>query len=215
MSPKKKSLIEIDDLTRPDHPNITPDDRCFFLHDYTSGQGYSYSATNNLILNFKKEPDKKGTSQWKYKLRAIREIASMFREAIPHESLMESTLVPVPPSKEKGDPRYDSRMSDVLAELKGPYDFDVRELLVQCESTLGSHESRYRPSIEELIDNYVIDDRVAQAPPRKRILLFDDVLTAGNHFKAAQEVIREEYPDIPIFGIFIARRVFLEEDSQF
>jgi len=68
----------------------------------------------------------------------------MFREAIPHESLMESTLVPVPPSKEKGDPRYDSRMSDVLAELKGPYDFDVRELLVQCESTLGSHESRYQ-----------------------------------------------------------------------
>ena len=52
-------FTEIDELTRPDHSWLTDDDRCYFLGEYTARQGYSYSPTNNLILNFKKEMDRR------------------------------------------------------------------------------------------------------------------------------------------------------------
>jgi hypothetical protein len=40
-------------------------------------------------------------------------------------------------------------------------------------------------------------------------MLFDDVLTAGSHFKAYKEVIEAGFPDRDIFGVFIARRIQL------
>ena len=59
-------LCEIDDLLRSDHLYLTENDRCFFFREYTAYEDYDYSETNSLIKNFKKELDKKGTSQWKY-----------------------------------------------------------------------------------------------------------------------------------------------------
>ena len=57
-------FTEIDELTRPYHYWLTDDDRCYFLGEYTAGRGYSYSQTNQLILNFKKSLDRQGKPEW-------------------------------------------------------------------------------------------------------------------------------------------------------
>ncbi len=64
-------LSEIDDLSRPEHHFLEPGDRCFFLWEYTPNRGYKFSEANNLILNFKKSPERQGRPEWRYKEQAM------------------------------------------------------------------------------------------------------------------------------------------------
>jgi len=47
-------LTKIDELTRADHTYLNDRDECLFFGDYSARKGFAHSATNNLILNFKK-----------------------------------------------------------------------------------------------------------------------------------------------------------------
>jgi len=199
-------FTKIDDLTRRDHWHLAPEDRCFFLGEYTARAGYAFSETNNIILNFKKSLEKRGLPEWRYKGEAIRKVAGMFRASLPEEWLTTVTLVPIPPLKAKGDPLHDDRMLRMLQMLGDELDIDIRELVLQRESTAAVHESEDRPSPEELVRNYYIDESIAEPTP-KAVALFDDLITAGAHFKAAQTMIETRYPGVPTAGIFIARRV--------
>lgn len=205
-------LCEVDDLLRSDHLYLTEDDRCFFFREYTAYKGYDYSETNSLIKNFKKELDKEGTSQWKYKGKAINKIAEEFRESLKAEWFEKYTLVPIPPSKSKKDPLYDDRMVQVLKIFGQGLNLDIRELILQRESTPPFHQITPRPPWEYLVDNYYIDENIANPEPKK-VILFDDLLTEGAHFKAAQNVLEKRYPGITTRGIFIARRVYADAEK--
>jgi hypothetical protein len=80
-------------------------------------------------------------------------------------------------------------------------------------STAAAHEagSGERPSVEDLLAIYEIDETLAQPAPTA-IGIFDDVLTAGTHYRAMEITLRNCFPGVPIFGIFIARRVFPTSD---
>jgi hypothetical protein len=56
------------------------------------------------------------------------------------------------------------------------------------------------------MDNYYVDETCADPAPTF-IWIFDDVLTAGNHYKAMQAVLQTRYPGIRTVGFFVARRV--------
>lgn len=88
---------------------------------------------------------------------------------------------------------------------------DVRKLVVQTQSTDAAHESDHRPSVEELLALYEIDE-VLTAPPPTRIAIIDDVLTAGTHYRAMHIKLAERFPGVPLVGMFIARRVFPQID---
>ena len=87
-------------------------------------------------------------------------------------------------------------------------ELDVRELILQRENIEPFHQNkggrRLRPS--ELADNYYLNED-SKYPYPSVIGLFDDVLTTGSHFKAAKLILGAAFPDIPIKGFFIARRV--------
>ena len=80
-------LSEIDNLSRFDHKYLTPNDRCFFFGEYTPRLGYEGSKINDLILNFKKPPDRKNKPRWKYKEEAIERIAEAFKRSLEVERL--------------------------------------------------------------------------------------------------------------------------------
>lgn len=75
-------FTEVDELTRPDHFWLTDEDRCYFLGECAARQGYAYSPTNDLILNFKKPADRRGRTEWRYKERTFRRAATAFRSAL-------------------------------------------------------------------------------------------------------------------------------------
>lgn len=196
-------LRKLDEQSRSDHYRLSPDDDCLYLYEYTSGKNYSFSATNSLISNLKKKPNTPG---YQYKLRDIGVAARAFAAAISPAWLQGATLVPVPPSKAKGDSGYDDRMLKVCRQITTSV-LDVRELVLQQNSLPAAHESDQRPSVEDLLREYHIDERSVDPPPRW-IGVFDDVLTAGTHFVAMKRILAARFPATRIQGFFIARRVF-------
>lgn len=198
------NLTAIDTLTRPDHSYLTDGDNCFFLGEYTARKGYSHSDTNSLIFNIKKPMDRRGTPEWRWKDRAIARAALAFQNAIPSEWIRDCAFVPIPPSKAKCDPLYDDRIKQVLERI-GPQ-LDVRELVVQAQSTAAAHESDARPGPMDIRNRYQINPILCDPEPQT-LVLCDDVLTTGAHFKAAQWLLNERFPNASCVGIFIARRV--------
>jgi hypothetical protein len=207
-------LSKIDDLTRPDHTFIEAEDECLYLGEYTARKGYQFSATNNLIFNLKKPMDRRGQPGWHYKRRAVETAGRQMREALDALNpkwLSIATLVPLPPSKIKSDPMYDDRLMQMLQVLGAGLQLDIREMITQRESIEAAHSTEVRPRVDELCDNYLIDESLVDPQPRV-IGLIDDVLTTGSHFKAAQLLLRRRFPAIKIYGIFVARRVPDPED---
>ena len=200
-------LTKIDELMLPDHYYLDEEDVCYFLGEYTAGVGYAYSATNSLISNFKKSMERRGRAGWSYKAEAIQQVATAFRTALGENALIGTTFVPIPPSKAKNDPLYDDRMTQALRAMRPSPPLDVREIIVQQLSMEAAHvrEDR-RPPPQEISDGYGLDQRLFNPSPTC-ILIVDDVLTTGSHFRAAKMVLAKQFPATPIIGLFIARRV--------
>jgi hypothetical protein len=198
-------LTKIDDLTRPDHTFLVPEDECYYLGEYTARRGFAFSTTNNLINNLRKPMDRRGRPEWRYKESAMLTCGRMLREALNEEWLAVATLVPVPSSKLKDDPEYDDRMMRILRELSGERKLDIREIAIMTKNVPQSHLTEERVSLIELIESMAIDESRAEPPPAT-IGIFDDVLTTGRHFKAVQSILRDRYPETSIVGVFVARR---------
>ncbi|WGL99177.1 hypothetical protein QE177_04660 [Arsenophonus sp. aPb] len=198
-------LQKIDELTLNSHFHLAEDDICLYFGEYTAEKGFAFSDTNNLILNLKKDVLRKDKPEYKYKQMAIKKVANFLSKY--HDYLLKCTFVPVPPSRCKSDERYDDRLINILNECKkiNPT-VDFRELITQRETLIASHNSSSRPSYEELANNYEFHGYLANNI-RSTIIIFDDVLTAGSHYKAMKTVIKQHIPDVQIIGLFIARTV--------
>jgi hypothetical protein len=205
-----KNFTLIDDNTRHDHYHLTSADYCAYYGEYTARRGFSHSGTNQLIWDLKVAIDK--NNQLQYKRRGIASMASVLIKTIPNPENI--VFVPVPPSKAKTDPLYDDRMVEILRQYQAAVPIvDYRELLVQKTTTRASHESDDRLSPDELAALYSIDESLVH-DMRSSIVIFDDMLTTGSHFKAMQSVLSQRFPQIRIGGLFVARRVFWAEDPE-
>lgn len=197
----------IDELSRGDHYHLTPEDQCYYWGEYTARQPYSFSETNNLIINFKKSPLKRNRPQeWRHKERAIERAAAIFSSVFTPEAFRQATFVPVPPSKARDHVEYDDRMVRLLQLIGHGRAADIRELVVQTQTIEAAHDAAIRPRPDDLVAVYAIDETIAEPPPQM-VFVFDDVLTTGSHFKAMQRVLQHQYPGVPVVGFFIARRV--------
>jgi hypothetical protein len=207
--PVRLSKVDALILANQDHYYLNADDQCYFIGEYTARRGFKFSETNNLIYNLKKSPQFRGTNQWYWKERAIAQAGATLRMVLTGTNegwLRQTVLVPVPPSKIAEDPLYDDRILRVLRVLGQGLNLDIRELVLQRENMLAAHEREDRPSPEEIAQNYYINEERREPAPAS-IGVFDDLLTSGSHFKAMQAVLRRQFPDVPITGIFVARRV--------
>jgi hypothetical protein len=199
-----RRLTKIDELTRGDHTYLAPEDICFYLGEYSARKGFAHSATNSLIINLKKPMRLRGSAQWRWKEKAVQDAADALKHALSGTDLNGITFVPIPPSKAKTDPAYDDRMCRVLAQLGAG--LDIRELVTLKASMMAAHESEDRLRPDELAQHLALDETVCQPPP-SRIVIFDDVLTTGCHFRAVRSVLHQRFPEAKFLGIFLARRV--------
>jgi hypothetical protein len=203
-----QKLTKIDESIIGDHAKLTADDECYFWREYTSGRDYRFGPANDLISNLKKKRSQSSSGAIWHKDRVIRECSIFFSRAVNMKWLEEATLVPVPGSKTKEHPDFDDRMSRICRGIRPQPALDVRELVIQSESTDAAHEAsdKPRPTVEELLRIYRIDESLAVKPTA--IAIFDDVLTAGVHYRAMHTILSKRFPRVPIVGFFVARRIF-------
>lgn len=208
-------LSRIDLSNIGEHYFLEPDDKCYYLSEYTSNMGYQGSPSNQWILNLKKDIEKKNKPQeYRYKTEAIKLYGDCLAALFNRAEVEELAFVPVPPSQTKSSPNYDDRLLRVLDVFKNAIAHNalVTELIEQKESYDAAHKVQNpRPPIEKLVMNYTFNQdeamRLTSDPQRRTLVVFDDVLTAGCHFKAMQRVLRQHLPNYDIVGLFIARTV--------
>jgi predicted amidophosphoribosyltransferase len=180
-------------------------DRALSGAAYTARAGFAAGPTNNLIHNFKKGVARRGRPEWRHKERCISEAAAAFRAAINPQFLTRATLVPVPPSKGRDDPRYDDRLVRMLQQMADCARLDMRELLQQRGTREAAAHDGIRPGPDELAALYQVDETVARPAPTL-IAIFDDLLVTGASFVAARRVLTARFPNCNVFGFFLARR---------
>lgn len=199
----------IDESSFHQHPYLKKDDKCYCWGTYTPRVGFNYSQMNQLIANLKKGIDRKRCRDYPYKEEAIKTIAHWVAALIPMEKF---TFVPIPPSHCKSDPLYDDRMVLILKYAKFlNNELDFCEIVEQKTTMQASHCNENRSHPGQLVENYKVD-KEALNNARSTIIIFDDVLTAGSHFKAMKEVILQHRSDVKIIGLFVAR-VQRQEES--
>lgn len=201
-------LFKVDVNLIPNHNELEENDVCYYLIDYTPNLGFQGSQNNDDIINFKKCPTLKDQDQYKYKIRSISKFASYITEAFKnHPGVMNShSWIPIPPSKAIGDPKYDDRMVKLLNEVPILEKHNIIELIYTIHSHNSSHTSNQRHSKSQLKKFFSIDQSLLDNC-KKDIVLIDDVLTNGTHFKACCELIINFIPDARIKGLFLARRI--------
>jgi hypothetical protein len=199
-------LVRIDELLLDQHGSLSPEDECYYLFEYTAHKRTNYSRGNRLIINCKKPMDRRGKPEWGYKQNAIREIARELGPCLPAVvDFARATVIPVPPSKIRAHPAYDDRVLQILQNAC-PQGSDIRELLACREDREAAHESDHnRPSVAEIQANYYLNPSV-DAVVREKVIIFDDMITAGSHYKACRNFIESRFPGRTITGVFAARR---------
>ena len=199
-------VIRIDESLRQDHSYLAIDDECFCLGEYQPRGGFNASPVNNLISNYKKPVTKRGLPEYDHKERAILRVASLVRGVINANAIKTCTVVPVPPSKAKTDPLYDDRLTRSLRAVDP--NLDVREILVIKQSMRAHHEFQEwekRPTPTELYAMLAIDESSLQTEVKSTLVLFDDLITNGTHFRACKKLLNERLPDRAVVGLFIGR----------
>ena len=200
------NLVKIDELIIGQHWSLSQTDECYYLLEYTARQRPPLSRGNDLIMNLKKPMDRKGRPEWRYKEWAINEIARELRSSLSVViDFPSTTIIPIPPSKIRTNPLYDDRNLKTLRKAC-PTDADIRELIIGKKDMSASHESDFRPSVAEILDNYTLNPNI-HPEIRENIVLFDDVVTAGSHYVACRQFLEGYWLLKKIKGVFVARRV--------
>lgn len=217
MLPDRLTLI--DDTNRGDHPYLEPGDRCFYFGEYFAGKSYKGGPTNQLVFNFKCKPTVAAANvgRARYKNQAVQTIANGMRRVVGQQNAEQYTWVPIPPSKAIGDPDYDDRMLRTLRFAFQGYNADIRPLIRQTASTPADHEQEERLTRDALRALLEVDmANLRSAPIRAGIILVDDVLNSGKHFKESERHLRHAIPeDLVIAGLFVARCIHQNPADEF
>lgn len=184
-------------------------DNCFHFGEYTSHGGYQASDTNRWIKNLKKKPTASQNELY-YKGQAIGYWASVLAQLLPPaQAAGDVTFVPIPGSKPRGHADYDPRLELVLRRwVLGVDGVDIRSVLVQDAERPGQHEDGLRLTPDQIRAMWSLDGQLLASPLRSAIVVFDDVLTRGASFKAAEAMLSGLPGVQSVTGIFLARTVW-------
>lgn len=217
-----RDLFIVDEAVRDEYRYIEDGDSCFYIWERMSQlwkpgserPDYTQYPVNGLISNLQILPSLRSTQPRRYywKERAIAYAASALAALIPEVWREGATFVPIPPSKPTNDPEYDDRLLVVLKAVR-PKLRDIRPLIVLDEDCgFDSRQKGLSPAERE--EHYSIDEDYV-APEPDVVILFDDVLTTGSHYKAIESVVRDRFPQLTVLGLFLARAVRPPEDEDF
>lgn len=196
-------LQKIDELHLRSHKYLTSEDECYYFMDYTAPASEHKTEENRIILNFKKKMDRKGRWDWDYKRIAIQDVSKLFIQNVPPIISRDAIMVPVPPSRAKEDPLYDDRLVQLVKNYCKEHPLtEYREIVSLKSNIKPTHEEEKTPA--ELMPMFNIDKSLC-SPKKEQIIIVDDVLRHGAHFKAIKKLLQAEFPGSKFIGLYIAR----------
>lgn len=194
------------------HRELDGEDICLFLHTretHQYGEIDQWSYAYQTIENFKISPValQNNPARRRYKEQAVQtitnDLAMLFRDANPRARFL---LVPAVTSKSRTDPNYDDRLVKVCSTVASRFpNVDSFELLSISRTIASAHTGAGARNVNALFSNIVVDTSIA-IRDYASVLIFDDVISSGAHFKTCKLAIQRAYGnDVLIEGVFWAR----------
>lgn len=186
-------------------------DICYYARVRVPG-GFDKSEANQLISNLQKPSSTKGSFQWKHKETATKRFAAELHQLFggtKHDLSIPICFLPT--SKLATDAAYDPRWDMVSKELLRLYPAYPIEHPISVRASEASYKSQKNSSRQpsKIMANYVWNG--FKGSPQ-RVILVDDVLTTGGHFKAAKDFIQQNAGShIQVYGVFWAKHQHAEE----
>ena len=208
----------VDSVLRSTRGHLTPNDLCYYylIRDSRGWSDGPHAEANRLITNFKHDPKKYAANSWPmyYKRQAIKTLAGYVASFfVAQKDALRSSdvyLVPIPTSKPRSAPDYDSRLDTLcqIVERDVPW---VRYLpLLDTKQNIGkAHDGTGSRDPDFLAWNMTCDE-IPISHSERCVVLVDDVLTTGAHYAACKRVVRNKFPDVIVLGLFLS--VHVNED---
>lgn len=163
-----------------EHSYLDTTDECYFTNIY---QCRHRRGIKSQILALKRGEE-----------ACVSLFAAQVGQLLPRVWASGYTFVPMPPSHPSSGIEAIVRQLPVL---------DRRDLLVQTTATPSSHGGwRITPRQRQAI--MAINELVADPRPRG-VVVVDDVLTTGAHFRAAKYILQNRWEHMRVIGLFLAR----------
>lgn len=209
MDDQKPQWMQLDAIELRAIPYIGPGEYCYYYLERKNG-GYSASAANNRIDDFKKPLDRFANRpdvlkyKW-YEVNAFAEDLSRLLTGMlsPIVSKYDVALVPINTSRPQTDPYHDPRLvqlCDKAASLTGNGIRSV-DIMHSRARIQPAHEggSRDLDDLRANLDFLGFGDHIPNVA-----ILVDDVLTKGAHYAVCRDAIRERYPQVLVIGAFLS-----------
>jgi predicted amidophosphoribosyltransferase len=173
----------------------------YYLRHYISRGGYQASETNDLISNFKKNPNS-SSAVIQYKKGAIDKFSLELSSIFKHDFNYPACMSWIPTSCAKTDPNYDNRLEQVVNNVCKNIKISPIEAFITIESKQSFHSNAERK--ESSIKNSIIWNQNISLSNYDIIFIIDDVLITGLSFKTIHDLIKERYPNIFVYGLIWA-----------
>ncbi|MBE8182379.1 MAG: hypothetical protein HAW61_02505 [Candidatus Portiera sp.] len=200
---------------RPSHLNTK--DNCGFLGDRYKWNLPQAGELSKKIENFKKGIDRKGKSDWTHRNKAIEAFAWHIEMFLNNNSKLLSSLclMAVPSSKHPDDPSYDRRFEDLFDELNKimTQPVTIKTPIIVKESTKPVHKGGERNPIA-IANNYVWQEKETLSGIQN-LVVCDDVITTGAHFRAVSDFLRKKGYKNQITGLFFGRHRWPDPTEDF
>jgi len=177
----------------------------YYVLEYVARGSYQQYPDNSRILNFKMSPEHRNGSRWRYKQDAIKYFADRIMDGF-NLPIAEAVFVPMPTSKPRSSPKFDSRLEDVLQIVHEKTGQRIGRNLGTIQAMESFHHSDSPRRVDEIALN--IDFTPFDTPIPSMVVLIDDVVTTGAHFLACSNIIKRHHADIYIVGLFFAKTIW-------
>jgi hypothetical protein len=191
----------IDLITYPTKVHLQETDECYYAKDYIAGAGFQGGIVNSDILNFKKTPTLSGQQ---YRTQAIQKFADEVSHFLDCDLGKIFSVTAIPSSKIKTDSEYDNRFEDFFQELKKRCPcIDVVWPVIAMSSVPATHQSKSPRNPIMIMQNYQFNGFDGFTPDR--LIVFDDLLTSGAHFRAYKDFLIQSKFKGEVIGVFWAK----------
>lgn len=192
--------------------HLRQDDLCYYYLERSSG-GYQAGAANQRVANFKKDTARFGENRsvMYYRQQEIDRCIVNFTEGVlgvmrTLDVRAVPVICPMPTSNPRDSSAFNDRL-DLLAEgVSRNCGIPYMTALDMGEAVKPSHVGGMRDP-DELAKVMAFSGFGSGFEPSV-VLLFDDVLTSGAHFRACKDLILDRCPWRPlVVGMFLARHI--------